>query len=150
MRTTKNQIITFSFFVLIIVVLITTTFNSIQLKESFVKDIELIIKIDSTQQKPIDYNHKFELLELEIKKVEEVNNSRFDLIGWGFGLLITILTVLFVINHFYSKSEAIDIINEQFKDINKEFISEYDKLTNDLKSKSDQLNKELERIRKIK
>lgn len=150
MRNTIKSITPILFFILIIGVLVFTTYNTFLLKESFTKNIELIIKSDTTQKETIDYNHKIELLKSEIQKVEEVNNSRFDLIGWGFGLLITILTVLFVINHFYSKSEAIDIINEQFKDINKEFIIEYDKLTNDLKGKSDQLNKELERIRKIK
>jgi len=150
MRNTIKSITPILFFILIIGVLVFTTYNTFLLKESFTKNIELVIKSDTKKQDIIDYNHKIELLKSEIQKVEEVNNSRFDLIGWGFGLLITILTVLFVINHFYSKSEAIDIINEQFKDINKEFITEYDKLTNDLKGKSDQLNKELERIRKIK
>lgn len=149
------------FFILLIFVILFTLQTSKNLKDSICIKYEIIeqkvllksdtiIKSKNIENLLSNNLRELELLRTDIKRVESINDKRFEMLGWGFGILLTTLSVLFVITYFYSKTEAIDVINAELEELNEEYNVESEILTSTLKDKIDELNIELERIREIK
>lgn len=147
------------FICLIVIILGVTYSKSNDLKNIFTTKYEInYVNVQHEQITPnneliniINTNNKnIEILKSDIKRIEDINDKRFELLGWGLGFLIITLSVLFAITYFHSKSEAIDVINSELEGRNSDYNKEYSELISKIKDDITLVNKELTRIRDIK
>ena len=97
--------------VILILFLIYTSYNmknimiqtsKIEITYSNLKDS--IIKTDDISL----LREKILVLENDIKRVDELNNKRFEMLGWGFGILISTFAILLLVSYVNSKATMRD------------------------------------------
>lgn len=97
--------------VILILFLIYTSYNmknimiqtsKIEITYSNLKDS--IIKTDDISL----LREKILILENDIKRVDELNNKRFEMLGWGFGILISTFAILLLVSYVNSKATMRD------------------------------------------
>lgn len=76
--------------------------SKIEITYSNLKDS--IIKTDDISL----LREKILILENDIKRVDELNNKRFEMLGWGFGILISTFAILLLVSYVNSKATMRD------------------------------------------
>jgi hypothetical protein len=109
-------------------------------------NLQILIKNCDSLHVSKDIKIQQELIKLkgEVTKIEEVNNKRFEILGWGLGILITVIAILLVVTYINSKASMRDMVYEEIHSKNSEFMDEYNALLNDMKSKRDDINSQIE------
>lgn len=90
--------------------------------------------------------NKLLLIDSDIKRIEQVNDKRFELLGWGLVLLLTTLTALIIVNFVNSKTSLRDVVYDELHGENSLYRKDFDKLIAEMKTKKELLEKEIEKL----
>ena len=140
----------FNVIILNIVVIITIGFLFYivgTIKENIVNDsilkVEIISNISDVKQ-TTKLTERIIKIEEGVKRIGDINDKRFEILGWGFSVIFTIFALLIVINFVNSKATMRDLVYEELNNKNKDFNQEYSLLIKEIKDKRDQLQKEID------
>ena len=134
--------------IILLVVFLIVFSNS--LKDILSKTTTLKIEYINKQQTPtVDINEKITIINNELKRIDELNNKRFEMLGWGLGIIITTFTLFIAVNYVNSKTTIRDIVNDEITAKNKEFREQYDVLIKEIKDKKIELKDEIISLKKI-
>ena len=124
-----------------ILFLVYMTFN---MKECIITNIE-INSSDNKYPRQI-YKDDITILQNDINRIDEINNKRFEMLGWGVGIVISTIALLLIISYVNSKATMRDMVYEELSLKNKDFQKKYNELLTEIRSKKDELNSEVDKV----
>lgn len=68
------------------------------------------------------------------------------MLGWSLVLLITTLTALIIVNFVNSKTSLRDVVYDEIHGDNSSYRKEFDKLITEMKTKKEQLEREIDNL----
>jgi len=84
-----------------------------------------------------------EILSMEVKRIESINDKRFEMLGWGLSFIFILLGSFAVVNFINAKSTVKDMFAEEFDKKVADYRTELQKLAN----LSNEYQEEINRIR---
>lgn len=115
-------------------------FDKIQLKQyEFAIDKLKITQKDSLQ---LDLNNKLNLLQSKIEKVELANDKRFEILGWSFGMMCSLVLIILLLNYVNSKTAIKDLIRDEIDKIDEKRESKINILITSLEEANEFYNSE--------
>lgn len=117
----RNNMIILNIFMLVLILIF--SYQTFAMKDSIKSTHKLQIFSQTNQKLSIDFNIQNEVLKNEIKRIEDINDKRFELLAWFLAILFSIVTVFLTFQFINSKTTVRDIaydeLNKIIPDINK-------------------------------
>lgn len=117
----RNNMIILNIFMLVLILIF--SYQTFAMKDSIKSTHKLQIISQTNQKLSIDFNIQNEVLKNEIKRIEDINDKRFELLAWFLAILFSIVTVFLTFQFINSKTTVRDIaydeLNKIIPDINK-------------------------------
>jgi pheromone shutdown protein TraB len=111
----KNNNIIVNFLMICLIVIF--GYQTYLMKESVKSTHKLKIITQNNKNIQKDNILKNNILETELKRIEDINDKRFDLLSWFLGILFSILTVFISFQFIISKTTVRDIAYEELNKI---------------------------------
>jgi len=92
-------------------------YQTVIMKDSVKSTHKLQIISQTNKTILIDFNIQNEVLKNEIKRIEDINDKRFELLAWFLAILISIVTVFLTFQFINSKATVRDIAYEELNKI---------------------------------
>jgi len=147
----RYSLVYLNFLVLILIVLFSV--QTYYLKNSYTKDYKLEIlkngKIDNNLMNSKITSENAIVLNAELKRIENIQNERFSMLGWGLSTLFTFIGIILVIQFINSKATVHNLVNDELKNKHKDHSEMYEKLITDLKICNNQITNETEKFIKL-
>lgn len=103
--------------ILMLCLIIIFGYQSFLMKESVKSTHKLKIITQNNKLIKKDNILRNDLLQTEIKRIEDINDKRFELLSWSLGILFSILTVFITFQFVISKGIVRDITYEELNKI---------------------------------
>jgi cell division protein FtsB len=84
----------------------------------------------------------------DIKRIEDINDKRFELLGWSLGLILTVVGAFLVVSQVNSKASIRDFVYEELTEKNDAFNKKYEEIMTNINQRNEQMNNEIEVISK--
>jgi len=92
-------------------------YQTVIMKDSVKSTHKLQIISQTNKTILIDFNIQNEVLKNEIKRIEDINDKRFELLAWFLAILFSIVTVFLTFQFINSKATVRDIAYEELNKI---------------------------------
>ena len=111
----RNNIIILNIFMLTLIIIF--GYQTVIMKDSVKSTHKLQIISQTNKTILIDFNIQNEVLKNEIKRIEDINDKRFELLAWFLAILFSIVTVFLTFQFINSKATVRDIAYEELNKI---------------------------------
>ena len=111
----RNNIIILNIFMLTLIIIF--GYQTVIMKDSVKSTHKLQIISQTNKTILIDFNIQNEVLKNEIKRIEDINDKRFELLAWFLAILFSIVTVFLTFQFINSKATVRDITYEELNKI---------------------------------